>query len=118
MAQPIRYTAETMDALIHQSHKYKQSLRKSGHLDKFSNPVQPQTPGAQKPEPVTHDAYCLKCRTKRTVETEKVEKHTNGAGRAVGKCPNCGTMTHAMKSGADAKKLQDALEANRAQTGL
>lgn len=109
-----------MDKMLGATRKYKDHLRKSGKLDHFSNPVVEQ-PAAPAPEPVTHEAFCMKCKTKRTVETQEVVPHaTNASGaphRAVGDCPVCGTKTHAFKSDQDGKKLHDALEANRAQVG-
>lgn len=114
---PVQHTVASMDEMIRTVAKHRGKLMKQGHIDHFGQIVRPQAQEAAQPEPVTHDSYCLKCKGKKKVETKKVEVHSNGAHRAVGPCPDCGTETHAMKSADEGKKLKDALESNRAYTG-
>ncbi len=45
---------------------------------------------ASKPVLATYEAYCVKCREKRTFEGEEVELK-NGRKAAQGICPVCGT---------------------------
>ncbi len=39
----------------------------------------------------TYEAYCVKCRTKRTMKDAKMTKTSNGRNMAKGTCPVCGT---------------------------
>jgi len=43
----------------------------------------------------TYEAYCVKCREKRTFEGEEVELK-NGRRAAQGLCPTCGTKMNRM----------------------
>lgn len=116
--EPVRYTVGHMDALIRSSQRYKATLRSAGVLDHFNNPVPPAPapdPSADpRPEPVSHDAYCVKCRAPKKVLTKEIQMHDNGAGRAVGHCPTCGTAVHKFMKGADAQKLKSDLESAKA----
>ncbi len=39
----------------------------------------------------SYEAYCVKCREKRTMKDAKMTKTSNGRNMAKGKCPVCGT---------------------------
>jgi ssDNA-binding Zn-finger/Zn-ribbon topoisomerase 1 len=39
----------------------------------------------------TYEAYCVKCREKRTMKDAKMTKTSNGRNMAKGTCPVCGT---------------------------
>jgi ssDNA-binding Zn-finger/Zn-ribbon topoisomerase 1 len=39
----------------------------------------------------TYEAYCVKCREKRTMKDAKMTKTSNGRNMAKGNCPVCGT---------------------------
>lgn len=117
---PKLYTADHMTSLITGTQKLKSAMRTAGRLDELNNPIPPPEANAEdkKVEPVTHEAYCVKCKSKKTVETEKIHHpDTSKPGRAIGGCPTCGTKTHAFKSAKDAKQLSDALQSTLAQTG-
>ena len=43
---------------------------------------------------MTIEAYCVKCREKRTVENAEVVELDNGRRAAKGKCPVCGTTVN------------------------
>ena len=115
---PVRHTVASMDQMIKMVAKHRQRLFKSGHIDRFGQPARLQTPAAAAAAPVTHDGYCMKCRRKVKANTEGVVY--NGTGRPTrvhGGCPACGTKVHTMMSHDDGKKIEDALESTRAQTG-
>lgn len=38
-----------------------------------------------------YDAYCVKCRTKRKIKNQTIEKSEKGRRMAKGTCPVCGT---------------------------
>jgi hypothetical protein len=113
-----KHSLATMDAMIESTAQHRQALIKAGHIDHFGQRVQQQTAGAAgpAPTPVTHDGYCMKCKTRRTVNTEGVLPTKNKAHRAHGKCPVCGTGVHTFKSAADGKQMADALQSNLAFT--
>jgi hypothetical protein len=46
----------------------------------------------------TIEAYCVKCKEKRTVEEQGRAEMKNGALRAYGQCPTCGTNVSRMMS--------------------
>jgi hypothetical protein len=121
MSNPIRYSADDVDDMIRTTQRHRAKLIQAGHIDHFGREVHPQAPkagDAKAAEPVTHDAYCVKCRQPRTVQTKKLHPAAKGrAARAEGDCPVCGTTTHAFKAEGDAKKLSDALQSTLAQTG-
>lgn len=118
-SNPVRHTVSSMDEMIRAVAQHRQNLFKAGHLDHFGQPVQrQQLEAGQQPDPVTHKGYCMKCRTKVDAQTEGVVD--NGEGRPIrthGSCPTCGTKVHTMMTNAEGKKLKDALESTRAQTG-
>lgn len=112
MSEPLRYTIDHVDALIRANQKYKSSLRRTGRLDEFMRPVSPAKPaaaGAKKPEPVTHEAFCVRCKAKKIVETKKIDPTERGVHHSVGTCPDCGTSVHSFHNAADGKRLADAL---------
>jgi hypothetical protein len=117
--EPVRYSIEHVDGLIRASQRYKMTLRSQGVLDHFMNPVpapKPAPAGKQSelPEPVSHQAYCVKCKAPKKVLTKDIQMHDNGAGRAVGHCPTCGTATHRFLKGTDAVKLKSDLDSAKA----
>ncbi len=115
MAEPLRYTIDHIDRMIRVNQQRKEDMRKRGKLDEFNRPVPP--PPAVKgkaPTPVTHEAYCLKCKSKKQVETSEVHETPKGAGRAVGKCPDCGSVTHSFKKAEEAKSLKGAMASAKA----
>jgi hypothetical protein len=115
-SEPVRYTVDHMDGLIRANQKYKAALRGQGHLDPFMNPVPPAPPPdpSALPDPVSHDAYCVKCKAPKKVLTKDIQMHDNGAGRAIGHCPTCGTATHKFMKGQDATKLKSDLDSAKA----
>ncbi|MBA3530289.1 MAG: hypothetical protein H0T73_00010 [Ardenticatenales bacterium] len=38
-----------------------------------------------------YEAYCVKCKEKRTMKESQITQTTNGRRMAKGKCPVCGT---------------------------
>lgn len=105
--------AGDMDAMIRVTQKHRSNLVAAGHIDHFGRAVTPPAPSAAAaPEPVTHEGYCLKHGKKVKVQTESVVDHSNGAKRAVGKCPECGTPVHTLMSAAKGQQLSDLLKAS------
>ena len=39
----------------------------------------------------SYEAYCVKCKTKRTMQNAEVITKDNGRRQAKGNCPECGT---------------------------
>jgi hypothetical protein len=101
-----------MDEAIRLTQRHRKNLISAGHIDHFGRPVTPQQPQQAAVEPVTHSGHCMKCQTKVDALTQSVEDHPNGAKRAVGKCPTCGTGVHAFMKATDGQKLQDLLKAS------
>lgn len=109
--QAIRYTAKHMDRLIDALTNHRHALRRAGRIDEVGNYVgRPQEAAAPPVEPPTHSAHCVKCKSKKTIQTEAVNKMSNGAHQAVGKCPDCGTPTYAFHSAANGQALADRLK--------
>jgi len=108
--QRVRYTADDMDDLIRAVVKHRQNLQKAGLVDHFGNAVGPKPASPEAFRPVTHEGYCVKCKGKKTVNTEGVEKAKNGtAMRAHGSCPDCGTPVNTFVDGKTGQTLQGDL---------
>jgi len=111
MTQPIRYTIDHVDAMIRATQGVKKGLRASGKLDEFNRPTTPAPPSAKpKVDPPTHKAWCVKCKGSKTIQTADIKDTPNGAGRAIGPCPDCGTSTHAFMSQVDTKRLRSQMQ--------
>lgn len=121
MAERLVYTADHMDEMIRKTQAHRSKLIAAGHIDHFGREVHPPTTdgaGAVAPEPPTHEAHCLKCRTKRTVVTKKLHPSTKGkAARAVGDCPVCGTETHKFVGADTEGQMASSLQSTLAQQG-
>jgi Domain of unknown function (DUF5679) len=112
----VRYGREDIDRLVMQTDKHREKLKEVGLIDHAGRLVDPQ-PQTAPPEPVTHKGYCLHCKKSVDALTDKVEDTKQGASHVSGKCPTCGTGVHTFHKKADGKKLQDALDKNKALTG-
>ena len=50
----------------------------------------------------THEAYCVKCKAKRTMANVEIVKMKNGRPAAKGACSTCGTGMYKILSAKDA----------------
>lgn len=116
MSKGLKYSRNDIDGMIRDTVVHRKKLHEVGLIDHFGRPVPPPKPQEQV-EPVTHDGYCLKCKTKVKALTEKVEDTKTGSSHVSGKCPTCGTGVHTFHKKAEGDKLKSALESNRAMTG-
>ncbi|HSJ55116.1 MAG TPA: DUF5679 domain-containing protein [Anaerolineae bacterium] len=55
---------------------------------------------------MTFEGYCVKCRTKRTVEKGEVTTTAKGRSMAKGPCPVCGTTVTRFLGAEEAAALQ------------